>query len=289
MSPKKLIRKLGLNLNQVKDEGIVRIIEKGDLIPKIIHQTYFKKELSPEIKLNIEKLKEANPDWEFRFYDDNDIEAYIKNNFPEILNIYNKINTKYGAARADLFRYLVVYKDGGVYLDIKSSLSKPLSEILEPNDQYILAHWDFTHNPYCRHANVNNPNGEFQQWHIISTKGHPFLKAVIENTCKNIKVYNVYLHDVGMMGVLNLTGPIAYTLAILPILHLHKHRVGFDKDFGLIYSIFANSLGGHRMLFKTHYEGLKESIVNQSMMEKLLFPFFSKLKEITKKRIISLD
>ena len=50
MSPKKLIRKLGLNLNQIKDEGIVRIIEKGDLIPKIIHQTYFKKELSPQIQ-----------------------------------------------------------------------------------------------------------------------------------------------------------------------------------------------------------------------------------------------
>ena len=175
------------------------------------------------------------------------------------------------------------------YLDIKSSLSKPLSEILEPNDQYILAHWDFTHNPYCRHASINNPNGEFQQWHIISAKGHPFLKAVIENTCKNIKTYNVYLHDVGMTGVLNLTGPIAYTLAILPMMHLYKHRIGFDKDFGLIYSVFSNSLGGHRSLFKSHYESLKESIVKQSTIGRLLFPFASRFKEIAKKRIFSLD
>ena len=282
---KNLIRKLGLNLNQVKDGRFTKVIEKGNSIPRIIHQTHYTKELSSEINLNIKNLKAANPEWEFRFYDDNDIQIYIKNYFPEMLNFYNKINLKYGAARADFFRYLVVYKEGGVYLDVKSSLSIPLDEMLNHNDEYILAHWDFSHNPYCRHLNVNNPNGEYQQWHIISTKGHPFLKAVIENVCKNLNVYNVFLHDVGMTGVLNLTGPIAYSLAILPILHLHKHRVGFDKDFGLIYSVYSNSLGGHRPLFKTHYASLKESIVNQSTVGNLLFPFSVKLKEITKRSL----
>ena len=45
-------------------------------------------------------------------------------------------------ARADFFRYLLVYQLGGVYLDIKSSLDKPLKDVLRAEDQFILTHWD---------------------------------------------------------------------------------------------------------------------------------------------------
>ncbi|MBX9675106.1 MAG: hypothetical protein K2V71_00660 [Methylotenera sp.] len=285
MFAKKIVRQLGLNLNQAKDFGIVNPQKMGEKIPKIIHQTYLTKKLSPAIEANIEKLKSQNPDWEYRFYDDDDIKEYIGKYFPEILGIYNKIKPKYGAARADFFRYLVTYREGGVYLDIKSSVSKPLDVMLKSDDKFILAYWVFTHNPYSRHANIDDPNGEFQQWHIISVKGHPYLKAVIENVCKNIQVYSILFHDVGMMGVLNLTGPIAYSNAILPILNQHEHRLGFDEDFGLVYSIFGNDLGSHRALFKTHYESLSESIVEESRLVKLILPAVYKLKIILKKII----
>lgn len=287
MLASKLVRKVGLNLNQAKDFGIVNPQQIGDKIPKIIHQTYFTRTLSPEIESNIQKLKSENPDWEYRFYDDSDIKEYIAKYFPEILSLYNKINPKYGAARADFFRYLVIYREGGVYLDIKSSLSKPLDTMLKPDDKFILAHWVYAHNPYSRHASIDNPNGEFQQWHIISVKGHPYLKAVIENVCRNIQVYSILFHDVGMMGVLNLTGPIAYSIAILPIVNKHGHRVGFDEDFGLIYSVFGNDLGSHRSLFKTHYESLRESIVEESKLVKLTYPVVHRLRNKIKSIIFS--
>ncbi len=279
MTTKNLVRKINHNLNQVTDAGFVRIIEKSEEIPKIIHQTYFTNQFSPEIKANIKKLKDENPDWEYRFYDDSDIQTFIKSNFPEIIEIYNKINPKYGAARADLFRYLVMYKDGGVYLDIKSSLSKPLNEIIKPNDQYILAYWLYSENPGSRHTFIPDSNGEFQQWHIICSRGHPFLEAVIQTVCRNIQTYNVWSHEVGMMGVLKLTGPIAYSNSILPILHLHKHKIGFDVDFGLTYSIFNNDHNNHQRLFKTHYKKLDEPILVQSMLIKFIYPVFVKLKK----------
>ncbi len=49
-------------------------------IPKIIHQTWYKKDLPNSIKNNIEKIKKLNPDYEYNFYDDNDILIFIKNN-----------------------------------------------------------------------------------------------------------------------------------------------------------------------------------------------------------------
>ncbi len=280
MIVKKIVRKLGLNLNQAEDFGIVNPQVVSKRIPKIIHQTYFTKELAPEIELNIQKLKSENPEWEYRFYDDNDIEEYITKYYPEIVNLYKRINSKYGAARADLFRYLVIYKEGGVYLDIKSSTSKPLNEIIKLDDQFILAHWSV--DVIGKHIYNGKILAEFQQWHVISVSGHPYLKAVIENVCRNIKVYNVLFHESGWLGVLKLTGPIAYSLAILPILNQHQHRIGIDQEFGLVYSIYGNNFDKHRELFKTHYLSLKESIVEEPKLIKSITPIVLRLKNIIK-------
>ena len=35
---------------------------------------------------------------------------------------------------ADVFRYLAVYREGGVYLDVKSTVTCPLDEVLSPDD-----------------------------------------------------------------------------------------------------------------------------------------------------------
>ena len=48
------------------------------LIPRIIHQTYPTKNLPDSILQNIEFLQRNNPGWEYRFYDDVDIEQFIK-------------------------------------------------------------------------------------------------------------------------------------------------------------------------------------------------------------------
>ena len=110
-------------------------------IPKIIHQTFKSNQLSREIKENIKKLKSQNPEYEYQFYSDEGVKKFITENYPDYLQYYDMINPKFGAARADFFRYLVIYKHGGVYLDIKSTTTKPLREIIKPDDRYILTHW----------------------------------------------------------------------------------------------------------------------------------------------------
>ncbi len=111
-------------------------------IPKIIHQSYSTVDLNEKLLQNISNIKNLNPDWEYRYYDDEDCVVFIKNNFDDrILQAYNKINPVYGAARADLFRYLLIYKIGGVWLDVKSSITKPLDSTLEPNDHFLLSQW----------------------------------------------------------------------------------------------------------------------------------------------------
>ena len=281
----RLITKLKLNLNQVVDTSLVDVKETGHQIPKIIHQVYFNdKNLPEEIRQNITTLKKMNSDWEYRLYDDDKMQAYVSDHYPEVLKYYNQINPKYGAAKADFFRYLVIYREGGVYLDIKSSLSKPLNEIIKPDDCYILARWPDTTG---KHFYEGKFVDEFQQWHIIATAGHPFLKAVIENVCLNIKKYNPFLHSKGFWGVLTTTGPIAYTLSILPILDEHKYRLGTNEDFNLVYSIFSAKkyTVHHQAIFKTHYTQLKESITIQPEFINFIFYIVRKFKTIFKPAI----
>lgn len=227
-------------------------------IPKKIFQLIQdKNNISPEFKENIDFIKSLNPDWKYTLYDDKDIEKYIRNYYgEEMLTYYNKINPKYGPARADFFRYLLIYREGGVYFDIKSASTLPLDMVILPDDEYILSHSDS--NPQI--TNVNNIYGEYQQWYIISRPEHPFLKAVIEQVIQNIDNYTVNTFGTGKMGVLRLTGPIAYTNTISPIINNHNHRFIDLNDFaGLTYNNIQKS---HKNLFnKTHYSKISEPII----------------------------
>lgn len=256
-------------------------------MPKILHQTFRSRALPQAIHENIEKIKSMNPDWEHRFYDDADITDFIGNNYPkQILDRYHRINPTYGAARADLFRYLLMYRCGGVYIDIKSALRKPLTDVLHADDRYLLSGWKDSGTPQFDGWGVHKVDGnaifeEYQQWYIACAPGHPFLKAVIERVLWNIENYIPSRHGVGKPGVLNLTGPVAYTLSIRPLLHLHQHRiVRSHSDLGFQYSIFGTS-DGHNSLFTAHYSDLSESVVEmegQNKLNELIFKILRKIK-----------
>jgi hypothetical protein len=101
-------------------------------IPKIIIQTYYKKEKIPnKVYKNIKKYA---PDYEHLIYDDEECEEFLKKYFnPNILTTFKKLK---GAHKADLFRYCYLYKHGGVYLDIKTELIRPIDEVFNKNYTY---------------------------------------------------------------------------------------------------------------------------------------------------------
>ncbi len=267
-------------INKLGDYGLVSKIEMGSTIPKVVHLTYYRKSLPTELQQNLDKLKSMNPHWEFRLYDDADIEQYIKQHFPDLLKYYHQINPIYGAAKADFFRYLLIYNEGGFYLDIKSGALKPFDEIIQNDDVFILSYWPNEKGlPYEGagiSSDVPDPLGEFEQWYIISVKGHPFLKAVIENMCNNIRIYNPFIHHTARWGVFTVTGPIAYSLAIAPHLATQPHRlVRSHYDLDLIYSIFsADQVPRHHGIFKKHYSFINAPIVKQPLLINLILKLY---------------
>jgi mannosyltransferase OCH1-like enzyme len=228
-------------------------------IPRIIHQTVRDRAaLSALIVDNIRNLKCLNEGWTYRLYDDGDCRDFIGSRFgAETLAYFDRINPLYGAARADLFRYLLLYEFGGVYLDIKSTATLPLDGVLQPSDSYLLSSWS-----------GKTARFEYQQWHIVAAPKHPFLKAVIEAVRKNIDNYNPLTHRVGKNGVLELTGPVVYTSTIRSIEKLYDHRVVDIEDLGFQYTIVPTSKTdnrryGHEELFPNHYSDQVAPIINR--------------------------
>ena len=64
-----------------------------------------------------------------RFFDDTDCDNYLRTYFePSVIQRYYLLNS--GAHRADLWRYCVLWREGGLYMDIKTHLIRPLEDIL---------------------------------------------------------------------------------------------------------------------------------------------------------------
>lgn len=224
-------------------------------ISHIIHQTYDDNEIPEIFQKNVETLQTRNPTWKYMYWNSKNRHDFIYDFFGwEMLDAYLKINPRYGAARADFFRYLCIYQLGGVYLDLKSNCEFALDNIIRPDDQYLLSHW---HNKKGESAEgcglgpevESVPGGEYQQWHIIAAAGHPFLMYVIKNVLARIHRYSESFYGNGKLGVLRVTGPYAYTMAIYPHINEFSHRFFDYEKSGLIYS----TIGDHTKVFKRHY------------------------------------
>jgi len=162
-------------------------------IPKTIYQTYKTSKLPFITKWHIYRLRKINPEYDYQFYDDQRIESFIKTEFDStVYDLYKQIDI--GAAKADFFRYAILYKKGGVYLDIDSKILKKLDSIIMPDDSAVIS---LESNMKC-----------YVQYALFFDKGHPFLKrtleVVIDNLQNNRNPYDIH----------SMTGPTAFTNAI---------------------------------------------------------------------------
>ena len=209
----------------IKDDIKLPFIEKGKTIPEKIYRICVNLDKNCFKKV-IDKTQEIMPDYQQIIFDDDMIEKFIKTNYSErVWKAYDSIDNKFFPAKADLFRYLLIYKEGGIYLDIKSSIVKDLKPILKNNeDKLLISHWinfkagliPFKHIDNSYYYNeVKNNYGEYQNWHVISPKGNPILREVIKQTITNIEyglVEKTYKN--GKRSVLACTGPVMYSLVI---------------------------------------------------------------------------
>ena len=241
--------------------------------------------------INAITVTEQNlPDWEHIIYGDKEVDEFLEKEFGKediITKAYYLINPKYGAARADLFRYLIIYKYGGLYLDMKSYVKNSLPQLPDDMDMWVSG-WGYENPP---HINMFPPTGEYQNWYIYARKGAPVLKNIIEKIVSNI--YDLYINPnkivdisdslhsktISKGTVLSVTGPIAMTIAI--IISKNNKSVYYNNS---INKILSYNYGKNGTIKEGHYSLLTEPLIKPSInadyIPKTVYIYYHNLDQI---------
>jgi hypothetical protein len=178
------------------------------MIPKLIIQTG-----PPTIPLLLQaaivNVKLLHPEFEYRFYDDAMIDAFVEAEFPAYKKDY--LSFPFRIQRYDFFRYLAIYRFGGFYLDLDMFLARELTPLLAykcifPFEELTEARY------FWKQFRMDWQIGNYA---FGAEPGHPFLAAVIQN-CLRAKQMSTWVKPM-MQGipstlkndlyVLNTTGP----------------------------------------------------------------------------------
>jgi len=142
------------------------------MIPKLIHQTAKTSELPADCRKYVDTLKTLHPDWNYKLWTDADNLAFVQREFPDFFDIFVRLSK--GIMRADVIRYLLMYRVGGLYLDTDYEMLKPF----DLYDRSIVLCWE--PDPLSPTRNGKLANSIF-----ASSPGHPFFGMVIDELRKN--------------------------------------------------------------------------------------------------------
>jgi GT2 family glycosyltransferase len=145
------------------------------MIPKIIHQTW-KNEVIPAAFAEWSRgWREKNADWQWVLWTDRMLLDLCAEHYPELLPVFASYDQ--GIMRADVGRYLVLHRFGGIYADLDTECIGPLEQI-HREDRVVVCqeppgHWSdqipFRCHPFLLFNGV-----------MASPPGHDFWRTIFD-------------------------------------------------------------------------------------------------------------
>ena len=156
---------------------------------KIIHQSYKDLESLPHFfKKSPQLIKELMPDWEYKFWSDEDLDEFIRDNYNDEYDMWSTLSPK--IKRIDVSRYYLLHHFGGVYMDMDFHIKKNIEHLLTGANifsyksyQAVVKGWDFFGNAF-----------------MASKKGEEFWLDLINWIYEQPNHENVLQHT-GPMGI----------------------------------------------------------------------------------------
>jgi mannosyltransferase OCH1-like enzyme len=254
---------------------------KSGKIPNVVYQTWKKASLSSLHAHYLKKFRKLNSDYSFRFFDDTMMAEYMENayNGHSVLDVFRAIRIP--ASRADIWRYCILYREGGVYCDIDSGLSIPLRVLLHDDPSEMISfennYWSesldtrvysngnifYSKVPEKAKGNLDFPDNVVLNWLLCFEKESPILKKVIDMIVQHFDFYNGKKFTSIQQAVVHCTGPQVLTQAIWKwIMETGKRPVQFGIDFGG-YGIFKLPGAGESYSSSPHYSTLSNTTITR--------------------------
>lgn len=98
-------------------------------IPRIIHQTWKTADIPAAYRGFQRNWTRHHPDHAYRLWTDEDLDRLVADDFPHLLPLYRSYREP--ISRADLGRYLVLLRHGGIYADLDCDCLRPLRPLVD--------------------------------------------------------------------------------------------------------------------------------------------------------------
>ena len=212
------------------------------MIPKHIVQTFPDPNIIPgRVSNEIARFLKINDDYHYTLFSDTSMYAFVHQYFDDnIRRAYDDLNSP--VAKTDLWRYLFLYQEGGVYLDMDATIICTLSDFLSDSDSCLIS--------------TENFKNLYVQWALVFAPNHPILELTINRVVKNIQTRrNPTVHGT--------TGPVPFAAGITdyyrknPDLNFTWDSVTASSDFRLCVDDLCNRFYSrmYHGLFRHKYKG----------------------------------
>jgi mannosyltransferase OCH1-like enzyme len=159
-------------------------------IPNVIFGYWHNKELPPGMMATVEHVRQMNPGFEYIIFTEDDAKEFIRKEYSnDVLRAFNCL--KPSSYKSDLWRFCVLYRYGGIYIDVKFDTDVPFKDII-PSDGIIYVK--------DRDGHCGGGNGCYTAM-IVSPPGNIVFKYCIDEIVENCKTKNY------RGGSLDVTGP----------------------------------------------------------------------------------
>ena len=172
---------------------------------KIIHQIWFdfrqEKDKKGSHKFPDKYVKyqkswlDNNPDWLYVLWDDDMSNLMVKSYFPELWKVYSKYPT--GVQRCDAFRYCILYRYGGFYVDVDTKCFKSITPILSSLKKKPIILVESSNTPFFYKLKISN-------FAMYSTPNQNFWKKIIDDVIKSGTWTKFVPYS---LNIINSTGP----------------------------------------------------------------------------------
>jgi mannosyltransferase OCH1-like enzyme len=157
---------------------------------------------------------------------------YMERNYAgqPILDVYRHVRIP--ASKADIWRYCVLYHEGGIYCDIDSILTVPLNRIIASDYTELISNEEISWNeqlligdyadpevflpepPEEIKQYLDYPDKLFINWMLIFEQGNPILAETIDIIVRHFDFYRGRKFESVRRAVVHFTGPVALTQAV---------------------------------------------------------------------------
>jgi mannosyltransferase OCH1-like enzyme len=205
-------------------------LQADRLIPNRVYRTWKSALFDPAHAALLADFRNANPEFGFHFFDDTAMTRYMDDSWGQhpICEIFHR--TRFGAAKADIWRYCILHERGGVYLDIDATLRfklellpKTIGEVVSFERNDLLGQLDTEAFPEDRwlidtkphiSARLQSPDKVILNWCLLFQAKHPILGYAIDSIVEHADRFRQKKFPNMLQAITHFSGPLLLTRAV---------------------------------------------------------------------------